>query len=64
MPDGESVILLKKQKIYGAEDYDWAAMVRAGFGGKVPSTVQGMLDGKHHHQMLDENKDFVNQDHR
>jgi hypothetical protein len=58
VPDGKSVILLKKQKIYGAEDYDWAAMVRAGFGGKVPSTIQGMLDGKHHDQILDENKDL------
>jgi hypothetical protein len=31
VPDGKSVILLRKQKVYGAEDYDWAAMLRAGF---------------------------------
>lgn len=26
VPDGKSVILLKKQKVYGAENYDWAAI--------------------------------------
>jgi hypothetical protein len=49
VPDGKSVILLRKQKVYGAENYDWAAMVRAGFGGRgVPPMIQGALDGRLH----------------
>jgi hypothetical protein len=32
MPDGKSVILLKRQKVYGAEEYDWQAILSARFG--------------------------------
>jgi hypothetical protein len=41
VPDGNSVILLRKQKVYGAENYDWAAMYRAGFGDQ--SVSDGVL---------------------
>ena len=34
VPDGKSVILLKKQKVYGAEDYDWKAILSARFGNR------------------------------
>jgi len=57
VPDGKSVILLRKQKIYGAEDYDWKAIFRAGFGDRgVPPLLQGVLDDKSVRQILDENK--------
>jgi hypothetical protein len=47
VPDGQSVILLRKQKIYGAENYDLAAMLRAASRDRgVPPSVQGALDGK------------------
>jgi hypothetical protein len=32
VPDGKSVIHLRKQKIYGAEDYDWKAIFSSQFG--------------------------------
>ncbi len=32
VPDGKSVILLKKQKMYGAEEYDWKAILSARYG--------------------------------
>jgi Heterokaryon incompatibility protein (HET) len=55
VPDGKSVVLLKKQKIYGAENYDWAAMTRAAFGDReVPPMIQGMLDGKSFQQIVGE----------
>ena len=34
VPDSKSVILLKKQKVYGAEDYDWKAILSARFGNR------------------------------
>jgi hypothetical protein len=30
LPDGEFVVLLKKQRVYGAEEYDWATIGKAG----------------------------------
>jgi hypothetical protein len=60
VPDGKSVILLRKQKVYGAEAYDWKAIVRAEFGdSRVPPFVQGIMDGKGFQQILDENKKLL-----
>jgi hypothetical protein len=60
VPDGKSVILLRNQKVYGAEDYDLKAMIRARFGNRaVPPFAQGVMDGKSVNQILDENKKLL-----
>jgi hypothetical protein len=60
VPDGKSVILLRKQKVYGAEDYDWKAILRAGFGDRgVPQLLQGVMDGKSLQQISDENQKLL-----